>query len=285
MLELLLAGVLTVDVPTRLTAYLDASEPIADAWSPPQQGATWRAMAKGRVESVDAGTVTIAHTFFENADRRTARFVVTGLESITVTAGQVVDRGQLLGTGRKAKAPMAAELLKIPSFNPLTAPRLFVVEVDARRLVAFEKGVPVASWDVGIGQAEGAKEVRGDLKTPRGLYFVTEHYQGKFAGSWADFYGGYWVKLSYPNAYDAARGVDAGLITQGQAADIDQRWRAKALPAQKTKLGGGIGFHSWAAEWSADAGTAMSFGCVVLHPADIDAFFGQIQLGDPVVLR
>ncbi len=285
MLALVLAGVLTVDVPPSLTAYLDPSVPIADAWSAAQQGSTWRAMAKGRVESVDAGTVIIAHTFFENADRRTARFVVTNLETIAVTAGQGVDRGTLLGAGRKAKAPMEAELLKVPVFNPLTAPRAFIVEVDARRVVALEKGVPVASWDVGIGQAEGMKEVRGDLKTPRGLYFVTERYHGKFGGDWADFYGGYWVKLSYPNPYDAARGLDAGILTASQASDIDQRWRAKALTPQKTKLGGGIGFHAWASKWSADAGTLMSFGCVVLHPEDIDAFFARIQLQDPVVLR
>jgi hypothetical protein len=293
MIALVMAAALgaSVEVPPGLAAWLDARSPIVDGWIAPPKGAQLRAMARGRVESVAPTGLTIVHHVFENATRREVRFVASGLEAITVRAGQDVEQGALLGSGKRATAlidgqtPTAFLSGRPPVFNPLSADRAFVVDVDARRLVALEKGTPVASWGIAIGQAEGAKQVRGDLKTPRGMFFVTERYHGKFSGDWADFYGEYWVKLSYPNPFDAARGLDAGVITASQAASIGKAWGRRELTLQGTKLGGGIGFHSWASKWDADAGTLMSFGCVVLHPEDVADFYARIRVGDLVVLR
>ncbi len=286
MISLVLAAVLGAD--PSLAAWLDQSGPIVDGWISAAPG---RAVARGRVEAVGEGSVTIVHDFFDNATRRQVRFVVSGLEAISVEVGDTVEAGALIGAGKKVTAvidgqpPAAFLAARPPAFNPLGAARAFVVEVDARRLVALERGVPVASWDIAIGQAEGAKEQRGDLKTPRGMYFVTGRYHGKLSGDWAEFYGEYWVKLSYPNPFDAARGLDAGWINKAQAMTIGQAWPAKAVTPQNTKLGGGIGFHSWASKWDADAGTLKSFGCVVLHPEDVAAFYARVKVGDLVVLR
>ena len=41
-------------------------------------------------------------------------------------------------------------------------------------------------WDVGRGQGVGPKEERGDLRTPRGMYFVVEHTTGPFGGDFAE---------------------------------------------------------------------------------------------------
>lgn len=293
MLLLVIAAALgaSVEVPPSLSAWLDGTAPIVDRWVGAQQGQHVRAMGQGTVESVEGGSVSVTHHFFENAERRQVTFVATGLEAIKVSTGQRVEPGTVIGTGKKVslqiggQTPAAFLAGRPPLFNPLSADRAFVVEVDARRLIALEKGVPVAAWGIAIGQAEGPKEIRGDLKTPRGMFFVTDRYHGKFSGDWADFYGEYWVKLNYPNAFDAARGVDAGIITSSQAKEIAEAWPRRALTAQKTKLGGGIGFHSWASKWDADAGTLMSFGCVVLHPEDVADFYARVKVGDLVVLR
>lgn len=287
MLSLLIAATLAVDVPPSLVDYLDRSAPIADGFAV-GKGAT--APARGRVVRAADGRVELAHVYFEHADRKVARTVVSGLTALAVTEGQTVEQGAPLGSGKATltidgQAPAAFVAARAPAFNPLGADRAFVVDVDARRLVALEKGLPVATWDVAIGQAEGPKEMRGDLKTPRGMFFVTDRYHGKFSGDWADFYGEYWVKLNYPGPVDAARGLDAGLVTPAQAAAIREAWPKKALTPQNTRLGGGIGFHAWASEWSADAGTLMSFGCVVLHPAQVAEFYARVQVGDLVVLR
>ncbi len=139
-------------------------------------------------------------------------------------------------------------------------------------------------WEVGRGQAEGAKEARGDLRTPRGLYFVVEHTTGPFTGDFAEYFGGAWVKLNYPNAFDAERGVDAGLISRAQADDIAGKWRRRVAVPQKTKLGGGIGFHGWNAPWDADGGYGLSWGCVVMHPEEVRGFYDVVPVGTPVVL-
>lgn len=291
MLSLVLAATLAVDVPPALAAYLDRGAPIADGWSAPLKGRQVVAMGRGRVVAAGSGRVDVAHVFFEGAGRHEVRFTATGLEAVAVKAGDEVQQGAPLGSGARVGAtidgvrPAAFLAARVAGFNPLAADRAFVVDVDARRLVALEKGAAVATFEVAIGQAEGPKEMRGDLKTPRGMYFVTDRYHGKFSGDWADFYGEYWVKLNYPGPVDAARGLDAGLITPGQAAAIAAAWPKKELTPQNTKLGGGIGFHAWASEWDADAGTLMSFGCVVLHPAQVADFFARVQVGDLVVLR
>lgn len=287
MLGFVLAAALGAD----LTAYLDRSEPIAAGWSLPVHGREVRAMARGTVVIAEAGRVEVAHAYFEGAGRHRARFVATGLASISVQAGAVVEAGQALGRGKAARvvidgqAPAAFIAAHSAPIDLLAAERAFVVDVDGRRLHALERGREVAQWEIAIGQAEGPKEVRGDLKTPRGMYFVTDRHHGKISGDWAEFYGEYWVKLNYPGPLDAARGLDAGLITADQALEIRSAWAKRALTPQKTRLGGGIGFHAWASEWEADAGTSMSFGCVVLHPREVDAFYTRVQVGDPVVLR
>ncbi len=287
MLALVLASALGAD----LAAYLDRSEPIASGWSLPARGREVRAMARGTIVVADAGRVEVAHVYFEGAQRLRARFIATGLDAIVVEPGAVVEAGAPLGSGKAVgvsidgQAPAAFVAARTTPFDPLSAERAFVVEVDARRLYALERGAIVGDWEIAIGQAEGAKEVRGDLKTPRGMYFVVDRYHGKFSGDWADFYGEYWVKLNYPGPIDAARGLDAGLVTPSQATAIRTAWARRELTPQNTKLGGGIGFHAWASEWEADAGTLMSFGCVVLHPSQVAGFYARVKVGDLVVLR
>lgn len=248
------------------------------------------AAAGGRVHVAD-GLVEVEHCFYENAQARTVRSVVGGLTAIDVKDGELIARGQRLGRGVKVRTVIegvpAAEFVRgrerllVPSLEPV----LVVVDVEGHRAVRFAAGRATHEWEVGRGQAEGAKEMRGDLRTPRGLYFVVEHTTGPFAGDFAAYFGGAWVKLNYPNAFDAERGVDAGLISRAQADDIADKWRRRVAVPQKTKLGGGIGFHGWNAPWDgADGGYGLSWGCVVMHPEEVRGFYEVVPVGTAVVL-
>jgi len=53
---------------------------------------------------------------------------------------------------------------------------------------------------------------------------------------------------------------------------------------EKTKLGGGIGFHGWIKEWDDNGPRHLSWGCVVVHISDIDRVYELIKEGSMVVI-
>ena len=272
----------------RIDAWVSACDVPVDGFVAP---ASPTAAAAGVVRSVKGGHVEVSHCFHENAEVRMVHTMVDGLTQVEVKEGEVVARGQRLGRGARASVTIdggspadfvrGRERLMIPSREGV----LIVVDVEGHRAVRFVSGRSTHEWEVGRGQAEGAKEGRGDLRTPHGLYFVVEHTTGPFGGDFAEYFGGAWVKVNFPNAFDAERGVDAGLISRGEANDIAAKWKARAPVPQRTALGGGIGFHGWNAPWDgADGGYGLSWGCVVLHPEEVRAFYDVVPLGTPVVL-
>lgn len=170
-------------------------------------------------------------------------------------------------------------------FVPQDEPLLLLVDHDTDTLRRIEHGEVVGEYAIGFGQAEGRKRLEGDLKTPKGMYFVVQRTRGDIGGRWGAFYGGHWIKVNYPNAYDAAWGVEQGFVEQGVADRIARSWRARELTDQKTALGSGIGFHGWINDWSLDGSRGLSWGCVVFQNADITALYDDIVPGTMVVMR
>jgi hypothetical protein len=162
--------------------------------------------------------------------------------------------------------------------------QLLVVDSQRYQLALFERGKLVQVVEIGLGQGHGPKVEKGDLKTPRGTYFIIDKQHGNFGGQWGEYYGGYWIKLNYPGPDDAARGLSQGWIDEDTAAQINDAWSQRKLTPQNTRLGGGVGLHGWAGEWDGRGGAHLSFGCVVLHNADMAALFERIQLGARVIL-
>ena len=125
---------------------------------------------------------------------------------------------------------------------------------------------------------------RGDLKTPQGTYFVIDRQRGEFGGEYGEYYDGYWIKINYPNPYDAEWGREQKLITEAQRRQIAKAWAARELTLGNTKLGGGIGFHGWIEEWNENGPRHLSWGCVVMHLGDIARVYEQLQPGTMVVI-
>ncbi|HEX8822497.1 MAG TPA: L,D-transpeptidase, partial [Archangium sp.] len=168
---------------------------------------------------------------------------------------------------------------------PVEEPVLLLISHEAHELRMYERGREVLRAEVGFGQEEGRKRVRGDNRTPMGMYFMVEKRRGDFPGPYGAFFGGHWMRLNYPNAWDADWGVAQGLVTREVRDRIARAWEARRQTSSSTKLGSGIGLHGWAGEWSlARSGGRLSWGCIVMHTPDIAALYGRVPPGTMVVL-
>lgn len=245
----------------------------------------------GGVVTAVGDVLSVRLCAYENHEVRDVTLEVRGpVRATALKVGDVVTAGQVLASGGSVVldgAPPKRFFREHPFlYAPRAEPVLLVVDVEGHEARRYERGVRTHSFEVARGQAEGVKARRGDLKTPRGLYFVTTKSTGPFTGAFAGYYGGHWVKVSYPNAFDAQRGVETGLVTTEQAASITASWWRRGAPAQHTGLGGGIGFHGWKGPWRAEVeGYGLSWGCVVLHPEDVAVFYAAVPVGAAVVLE
>ena len=116
------------------------------------------------------------------------------------------------------------------------------------------------------------------------MYFVIQKHKGNFGGDYGEYYGGYWIKINYPNRFDAERGVTERLISTDQRNRIASAWEKRAATLENTKLGGGIGFHGWIKEWSNDGPRHLSWGCVVMHLKDIPEVYDAVPERTMVVI-
>jgi murein DD-endopeptidase MepM/ murein hydrolase activator NlpD len=267
--------------------------------------------------------ILIEHTFYENYERKKMRSVYAHLLEINVRAGEEVKRRQIIAAiGQDPDKPSEAHLLlelrrdetlnttfwpadngkdqawvrdhyaepfgfisaRRKLFVPQNEAALILVDQNSYKMRLYQLGQQQGEYDVSFGQGKGQKRLQGDNKTPKGMYFVTDKYHGKVAGAYGSYYGGYWIKMNYPNRYDAAWGRAEKIITPEQDSSISKNWAARAPTPGNTKLGGGIGFHGWIKEWENDGPRHLSWGCIVMHLFDISTVFDRIPLGTMVVI-
>jgi len=110
-----------------------------------------------------------------------------------------------------------------------------LVNKAQRRLELWVRRKMVKAYRIQLGRKpQGTKRREGDQRTPEGKYFVCGH-------SSSIYYRALW--LSYPNADDARRGFESGLIRTDEYKAIMDRLAAGVCPLQNTKLGGEILIH------------------------------------------
>jgi len=289
-------------------AYLHPPAPAADGFEPlpgtPRAlaGSEVRALAHGRVKEVgeDGRSLTLEHFYYENHELRRVRSEYTELEGVTLRPGASVRRGQPLGrVGAKGRLAVSLHgdqrlsATEAQSFTaararlplPASEPVLLLVSQASNELRLYERGREVSRVEVGFGRGEGPKQLRGDNRTPSGMYFVVQKHRGDFSGPYGAYYGGHWIRVNYPNVWDAERGLSQGLITREARDRIARAWEARKATEASTRLGSGIGFHGWAGEWSLEeTGGRLSWGCIVMHNLDIARLFDRIPERAMVVL-
>ncbi len=267
--------------------------------------------------------VILEHIFYENNQRKKIRSLYAHLNEIKVKKGEKIKRRQIIATiGQDPDKTFLAHLHLELRWNESLPPtywassdgkdvnwvrenyaaptdfinshrKLFVpqkektlvlVDQKSYKMRLYKNGEKSGEYDVSFGQSKGAKQIEGDNKTPIGMYFVIEKHRGKFDGEYGAYYGGHWIKVNYPNKYDAVRGLNDKLIDQTQAQTITANWNERKPTPQNTKLGSGIGFHGWIREWENEGPRHLSWGCVVMHIYDIKNVFDKINEGAMVVI-
>lgn len=268
--------------------------------------------------------IVVQHLYYENHKRKTISSVYVHLEKVHVKKGDIVQRRQKIGTiGRDPDGQYYAHLhfelrhntridpsfwpsaegksmdwirrnYAAPSafigahrnlFVPQDEPTLILVDQDRYTMHLYQKGNMVGQFDVSFGQSKGRKRRQGDNKTPKGIYFVIDHHRGHFGGDYGAYYGGHWIKINYPNRYDAAWGRSQNLISADLEKEISHKWSHRRKTVENTPLGGGIGFHGWIREWDNGGPRHLSWGCIVLHNRDIAGIYDKIPPGTMVIIR
>lgn len=136
-------------------------------------------------------------------------------------------------------------------------PSVLVVDSASSRLYLFDNGPAgprhVADYYVTIGKNGAGKQVRGDGKSPLGVYFITSEIP---RAKLSDFYGAGALPLDYPNPWDQRLG----------------------------HTGDGIWLHGVPSNTYSRAPQA-SDGCVVLANADFEDLRARVRPGvTPVIV-
>ncbi|MCL6478435.1 MAG: L,D-transpeptidase [Peptococcaceae bacterium] len=155
-----------------------------------------------------------------------------------------------------------------------------VIDKSDHTLSLFSGDIRIKSYHVELGQGGmGDKEVAGDMKTPEGTFYISE----KSVLSPSDYYlGSRWLRLSYPNAEDADRGLRQGLIDRLTRDSIVAAFSAGQTTPQRTALGGGIGIHGGG---KPEFGADWTWGCIGLTDGDIEDFYDYVGIGTQVIIK
>ena len=144
-------------------------------------------------------------------------------------------------------AELIAEYRLTLDNGKLKNPRLLVNKAQ-RRLELWVRRRMVKAYRIQLGlNAHGPKERRGDRRVPEGIYFICDHRP-------STYHLALW--LAYPNAADARRGLDSGLIAAEEYRAILQRLANRACPPQNTRLGGDILLHGQLPDLTAELARA-----------------------------
>ena len=109
-------------------------------------------------------------------------------------------------------------------------------------------------------------------RTPEGEFFIASKNPN------SQFYRAF--VLNYPNAEDAARGLEDGLITEEQYEQIVRAEQQYGIPPMNTELGGWIEIHG--------NGTGQrnnwTQGCVAIQDIQMDRLWDLVDVGTPVLI-
>ncbi|MFH1173608.1 MAG: L,D-transpeptidase [archaeon] len=155
-----------------------------------------------------------------------------------------------------------------------------VIDKQGRELYFYKQGALVEGYPVPavFGINEGCKERQGDLRTPEGEYFIcTKNDKSEY--SW-------FLGISYPNAEDAERGLQEGVITKKEADRIKKKL-VEGSYDWYTGLGGEIGIHTIPHDLVGKVCATCkdwTYGCIAIPYDAMQDLFTQTKTRTPVLI-
>jgi murein L,D-transpeptidase YafK len=153
-----------------------------------------------------------------------------------------------------------------------------VVKSEHRLRAWCEQGASL-EMTIALGrEPRGPKRVADDLRTPEGLYRVSDPARSSRFHTF--------LPIDYPSVEDAERAWREGRIGPEQRDRILDAHRRRLTPPADTPLGGAIGFHGEGERWAGDSASLdWTLGCIALSDAEIDYLVARIEVGVPVWIR
>ena len=163
--------------------------------------------------------------------------------------------------------------------------KVFIAIKKQYKLYIIKKGLPVDTIAIALGQNPlGHKKRQGDNRTPEGEYQLIQNAKGPFSGAVGPYFGPRWIRINYPNAFDAELGYSNKTISKTECDKIKLAIKNRKQPPKTTSLGGGIGIHGWSGEWDEKGVRDLTWGCISINNSDLVPFYEQVNIGDTIII-
>ena len=265
-------------------------------------------LAAGTVTEVKEGEVWLEHRFIENGQPQQLLVGYAGIHACNLKPGDTVKRRQRIAqiapgiNGAQAQLTVTLRHLLyaeaaywpqsvsafIRSHRRLLVPakeeRLCIAVKHACQLYVCEKGQIKFTLPIALGQdGMQRKTTDGDNRTPVGEYRITQKARGPFDGAYGSYLGAAWLRLNYPNAYDARKALYEKRITLKQHDQIATAAHQGAMSPRDTPLGDGIGIHGWISDWP-DGHHHLTWGCLSLRKKELLQLYDLVSKGTRVLI-
>jgi len=266
--------------------------------------------------------VVIEHAYYENGTVKKVQSLYAHLDTIVVEKGKYISRRFPIGTIGTNYGMFSAHLhfeirkesmfdravdfwpsedvswIKeyyehptrfIDSHRAISVPAddtLIAIAVKHEyRLYLIKKGKVFKTYPIALGQdPKGHKKIQGDNRTPEGEYYINQKSLGPFSGDWADFFGTAWIRISYPNSFDAESAYNKRLISSAEKAAIIREIMKKGMPPKNTAIGGGIGIHGWSGEWDPQEKNNLTWGCISINNDQLLDFYKLVPINTRILI-
>ena len=157
-----------------------------------------------------------------------------------------------------------------------------LVSKKNNELIVEKSGQVVKKYHIASGKGgKGTKRLRGDSKTPLGMYRVASVKES------SRFH--FFIQLDYPNLIDAWYGYKNEVIDANNFKRIATAYKKREAPPQDTELGGFIGIHGLGITNEEKLNIHESFnwteGCIALTNEEINDLKKFVAIGTQVIIR